>query len=257
MNFKALHQQNDALLLCNVWDVPSAKQAQTLGFKAIGTSSAAIASSLGYQDGEEMDFATLRFVVERIVSHTSLPLTVDIEAGFSRNPLVVIQHIKALAALGVVGINIEDSVVAHSTNTRSLIDSEQFAQRLEAITGSLVEQGIEVFINVRTDPFLLEQADALSETLSRIALYQAAGADGIFVPCIQDINDIKTCVNSTLLPINVMCMPQLSDFDTLTGIGVKRISMGSFLHEHLMENNRRRVELIMQQQSFDSLFNQA
>ncbi|MGB0835181.1 MAG: isocitrate lyase/PEP mutase family protein [Psychrobium sp.] len=257
MNFKQLHRQDNALLLCNVWDVPSAKQAQELGFKAIGTSSAAIATSLGYQDGEEMDFATLRFMVDRIVTNTSLPLTVDLEAGFSDNPLVTAQHIKSLAGLGVVGINIEDSVVAHSTNTRSLVDSEQFAHRLNKIMTILNEQDVDVFVNVRTDSFLLGVDNTLAETLVRIERYQAAGANGIFVPCILDITDITTCVQSTHLPINVMCMPQLADFDTLSQAGVKRISMGSFLYERVIEDNCRHFEQVMEQQSFNSLFPQS
>ncbi|MCG7530277.1 isocitrate lyase/phosphoenolpyruvate mutase family protein [Psychrobium sp. MM17-31] len=257
MNFKQLHQQDDALLLCNVWDVTSAKQAQALGFKAIGTSSAAIATSLGYQDGEAMDFATLRFMVERIANNTSLPLSVDIEAGFSENPLVVVQHIKTLVELGVVGVNIEDSVVTHSTNTRSLVDSELFAQRLEHISMLLKEQGVDVFINVRTDPFLLNLDNALEETLSRLVRYQAAGANGIFIPCITEQSDISACVASTSLPINVMCMPQLVDFETLSALGVKRISMGSFLHEKLAKECHHHFKTVLEQQSFTSVFSDA
>ncbi|MGB1297802.1 MAG: isocitrate lyase/PEP mutase family protein [Psychrobium sp.] len=255
MNFKQLHQQDSALLLCNVWDVPSAKQAQALGFKAIGTSSAAIASSLGYRDGEEMDFATLRFMVERIVTNTSLSLTVDLEAGFSDNPLVAVQHIKTLVELGVVGINIEDSVVTHSINTRSLVDIGLFAQRLEHISTLLKEQGVDVFINVRTDPFLLNFDNALEETLSRIARYHAAGANGIFIPCIEDINDIGECVAATHLPVNVMCMAQLPDFEELSAIGVKRISMGSFAFEKQVMYQRQLFASVINSGNFSSLFN--
>lgn len=86
MNFKALHQQDSPILICNIWDVISAKAAQNLSFQAIGTSSGAIASMLGYNDGEEISFRELEYIVERITKSVNLPLTVDLEAGYSRNP---------------------------------------------------------------------------------------------------------------------------------------------------------------------------
>ncbi len=110
-NFKALHYQKTPLLIGNVWDVASTRIATKANFKAIGTSSAAIASMLGYQDGEVMDFSELLYIVQRISVNTKLPLSVDLESGYSRNPLVITEHIRQLAAVGVVGINLEDSIV--------------------------------------------------------------------------------------------------------------------------------------------------
>lgn len=84
MEFKNLHNQNKPLLVCNVWDIPSTELAEKLNFQAIGTSSSAVASILGYNDGEEMEFSELEYFVKRISYISKLPLSVDLESGYSR-----------------------------------------------------------------------------------------------------------------------------------------------------------------------------
>jgi len=96
MDFKNLHKNENPVLICNVWDVESARLAQKLNFKAMGTSSGAIATMLGYQDGEEMSFDELEYIVERITSSTAIPLSVDLEAGYSREPGEIADHIRRL-----------------------------------------------------------------------------------------------------------------------------------------------------------------
>ncbi|KGJ95702.1 isocitrate lyase/PEP mutase family protein [Thalassotalea sp. ND16A] len=251
MNFKNLHQQNTPLVICNVWDAVSAKSAEKLNFNAIGTSSAAIATMLGYEDGEQMSFAELVYIVERILASTSLPLTVDIEAGFSRKPAEIATHIKTLADLGVVGINIEDSIVS---NERVLHNATDFAKDLAEIKQQLVENEVNIFINVRTDPFLLGHANALAETKERIKLYESADIDGIFVPCITNESDILNVVNHTKLPVNVMCMPDLPDFNTLEKLNVKRISMGNFIFDNLSGSFENTLSAIVESQSFNPVF---
>ena len=252
--FTSLHQQATPLLLCNVWDVASAKTAGKLGFSAIGTSSAAIASMLGYADGQHMAFEELLFIVKRIVACSELPLSVDIEAGFSDNPQITAGYIKALAEVGVVGINIEDSKVSKTNEERTLINENNFATYLAAITSQLLKDNIAIFINVRTDTFLLGVANPVEATQKRAKLYQAAGADGLFVPCIVQTEAIKAVVNSTTLPVNVMCMPDLADFTTLQSLGVKRISMGNFIFDALQDDLTTRLSNIVQANSFEPVF---
>ncbi|PAJ72901.1 carboxyvinyl-carboxyphosphonate phosphorylmutase [Pseudoalteromonas sp. NBT06-2] len=251
MNFKQLHYQQIPLLICNVWDANGAKLAQKQNFQAIGTSSAAIANMLGYEDGEQMDFDELVYIVKRILASTTLPLTVDIESGYSRDPFVTAGYIKRLADLGVVGINIEDSIV---TTTRELLNAESFSLYLKNISSELTKLKVEIFINARTDTFLLGHENALSETKKRITLFEKAGVNGIFVPCIKNINDIKEVVNSTKLPINVMCMPDLPDFNELNILNVKRISMGNFLFDNLADTFTDRLTSILKSQSFTPIF---
>lgn len=249
--FNTLHQQNTPLIICNVWDVASAQTGEKLGFNALGTSSAAIASMLGYEDGEKITFDEQLFIIKRIVACSNLPLTVDIEAGYSQDPLKTAQYIKALADIGVVGINIEDSKV---NETRTLLNENSFAGYLSAIKGQLVKNKVEIFINVRTDTFLLGVENALAETKKRASLYEVAGADGLFVPCITQNDDIKAIVNSTKLPVNVMCMPNLPDFESLKSLGVKRISMGNFLFENLQADFEKKLIEIQQANSFAPIF---
>ncbi len=250
--FRTLHQQATALLICNVWDVASAKTAEKLGFNAIGTSSAAIANMLGYEDGEEMSFEELLFIVKRIAACCNLPLTVDIEAGYSDDPLITADYIKALAEAGVVGINIEDSKVK---GVRTLLDADIFADYLLKIKQKVSMKQINIFINVRTDTFLLEDENALLETQKRASLYQSAGADGLFVPCITNVDDIQAVVSAIKLPINVMCMPDLPNFDVLSTLGVKRISMGNFLFDKLQSDLELTLKNIVDKNCFSSVFN--
>lgn len=251
MEFKNLHNQEKPLLIGNVWDVPSVKTAEKLNFQAIGTSSSAIATLLGYNDGEEMEFSELEYFVKRIALNTNLPLSVDLESGYSRKPKEIVNHIRRLAELGVVAINIEDSIV---NEKRILLDADDFAKTLTEIKEQLEKENIDVFLNVRTDTFILLQENVIAETKKRIQLYQNAGANGIFTPCIEKENDIKTIVNSTNLPINVMCMPNLPDFETLTKLGIKRISMGNFLFDKMYGKFEETIQTVLNQNSFKSIF---
>ncbi len=251
MKFKNLHEQSAPLLICNVWDVASTKVAERLNFKAVGTSSAAIATMLGYNDGEEMSFSELEYLVKCITQNTDIPLTVDLESGYSREPSSIANNIKRLADLGVVGINIEDTIVE---SNRTFLDAEQFAKTITHVKTQLRKENIDIFLNVRTDSFLLGHSNPVEESLRRIRLYENAGADGIFVPCIVKEADIKSIVESTSLPINVMCMPTLPDFEKLKALGVKRISMGNFLFDNMYKKFEQRLGEIATHQSFKSIF---
>lgn len=252
MKFKDLSNQEKPLLIANVWDVPSAKTAEKLNFQAIGTSSGAIASLLGYNDGEELSFSELEYIVKRIISSTEIPLSVDLEAGYSRNPKEIVNHIKKLADIGVVGINLEDSIVENGE--RKLVDADDFSEVLKEISTLLKNENISTFINIRTDTFLLGLQDAVVETKKRIKSYETSGANGIFTPCIVKESDIKEIVSCTNLPFNVMCMPNLPDFGVLENLGVKRISMGNFLFNKMYSQFEELTEKIITDKSFQSIF---
>jgi len=252
MDFTELHNQETPLLIHNVWDVPSAKIAEKLNAQAIGTSSSAIAALLGYNDGEEIRFSELEYMVKRIAAHTNLPLSVDLEAGYSRNASEIVQHIKQLSILGVVGINIEDSVVIDGK--RSLVDALEFSKLLAEITSQLQKENVTIFINVRTDTFLLNVSNVLEETQRRIRLYENVGVSGIFIPCIENETDIQQMVETTTLPINVMSMPKLPNFNILKRLGVQRISMGNFLFDNMYGQLEKTTQEIRSNQSFNSIF---
>ncbi len=252
MTFRSLHQSSEPLLLCNVWDVASAKIAAQLGYRAIGTSSAAIATSAGKADGEQLAFDQLCDLAAKISTATNLPLTVDIEAGYSRDSGAIADNIAQLATCGAVGINLEDSLVTNGE--RQLRDRHEFARQLQLVSAQLKDRGIDIFVNVRTDTYLLGIAQTLEETLERIRLYQAAGADGIFVPCLKHPSDIRAVVNASELPLNLMCVPGLPDMSRLAAMGVRRISMGNFVHEAMLGSLTTLLTTIKQERSFSTLF---
>lgn len=252
MNFKELHQQASPLLICNVWDVLSAKTAQELNFKAIGTSSGAIAAMLGYNDGEEMSFQELEYIVERITKNVDLPLTVDLEAGYSRNPDEIAENIIRLSKLGITGINIEDSIV---TDKREIVDPDQFSKTLEQVCSIVKNKVNQIFINVRTDTFLLNLPNPIQATIERGRKYQKAGVQGLFVPCIVKAEDIKSIIKEVDLPLNVMCMPNLPAFNILESLGVKRISMGNFVFNRTSKLLKQELKSIQVNNSFQNLFN--
>lgn len=230
--FKQLHEGSRLFLLPNAWNAKSAQLFEAAGLPAIGTSSAAVADSLGYPDGEGMPFQEYLFIVQRILSAVKVPVTVDIEMGYGHNKETIWNNIRRLVELGVAGINIEDSSI-DGAGRRSLKEARLFAHTLEYLRKQLAVHNSQLFINVRCDTFILGINNALTESLTRVATYEAAGADGIFLPCIADENDIAAITSSTPLPLNVMCIPGLPGFDVLNRLGVKRASMGPFLFQKL------------------------
>jgi 2-methylisocitrate lyase-like PEP mutase family enzyme len=249
--FKQLHNNPEPLLLPNAWDAGSAKNFEASGFAAVATSSAALANALGYDDGEQLSFDELLFVVERICRSVGLPVSVDIEGGHSRNVPQICENIERLVALGVVGVNFEDSAVDGS---RKLLDAAAVAETLGELRSFCRERKLEVFINLRTDTYLLDVENRFEETVKRIATYEKAGVDGIFIPFLTNPEETSRLCRKTALPINVMCMPDLPAFDELAKAGVKRISMGPFMYEFLRRQQSSANSAIKEANSFKPLF---
>lgn len=249
--FKNLHFGKKLFVLPNAWDAKSAQVFQENGFKAVGTSSAAVASSLGYEDGEGMAFDDYLVVIRRILASVQIPVTVDLEMGYGKSDEKIIQNIEQLIRLGVAGINIEDSMIVDSK--RSLVDAGEFARRVRAIRAHLSAKKLSLFINIRCDTYILPVNNAQAETVSRLKLYNNTGADGIFLPCIKQEEDIATAVHSTKLPLNVMCIPGLPDFDVLNKLGVKRASMGPFLFNKVYKQAAAIGEKVLDNNSFKSI----
>jgi 2-methylisocitrate lyase-like PEP mutase family enzyme len=248
-DFLALHNQPEPLLIGNVWNAQSAKIFERQNFKAIGTSSAAVAESLGYADGEEMSLDEYLFIIKNISAAVSIPLSVDIEFGYGDTPEEISKVITRLYDMGVSGINIEDSVVV--AGKRSIVDAAVFTEKLRRIISLL---DVKLFINVRSDSFLLGLPNALEDALARIELYQHTGVHGLFLPCITRMADIEKVTTHSMLPINVMCMPGLPDFKHLQQVGVKRISMGPFLYNSIYQKMEESVKEIVTKGSFEYLF---
>ena len=198
-----------------------ARLIESLGAKAIATTSAGLAWSNGYPDGNALPEDQLIAAIRDIARVIRVPLTVDIEAGYSDDPAAVARLVARVLAVGVVGINIEDG-------ERS---PDLLCKKIAAIREHAAHSGAEVFINARTDVNLRGVARgeaATEEVIRRASRYRAAGGDGLFVPGLATA-DAMAAISAAIapMPLNVMAVPNLPPLDTLEKSGVRRLSAGS------------------------------
>lgn len=222
-----LHQQpGQPLILANIWDAGGARLVESLGAKAIATTSAGVAWSLGYADGNRLPADKLAHVVRSIVDAVEAPVTIDVEAGYADDPSAVVERLKPIIHAGIAGINIEDGSDAPSV----------LAMKVEAIKRSVASMGLDLFVNVRTDVYLRNLSpdeQKVAETLRRAAVYRLAGADGLFVPGISEGAQIRQVASGTELPLNVMSVPGLPTLPELASFDVRRLSAGSAMFQVL------------------------
>ena len=220
-DFRNLHEGPGLLLLPNAWDAASARLIESLGAKAIATTSAGLAWSNGYPDGNALPEDQLIAAVRQVARVIRVPLTVDIEAGYSDDPSAVARLVNRLLADGVVGVNIEDGAGSPAL----------FCEKIAAIRDQVAHSGFDLFINARTDVYLRGIASgeaAIAEVMSRASRYRAAGCDGLFVPGLiaaDAMARISTAIAP--MPLNIMAVPNLPSIGTLQKNGVRRLSAGS------------------------------
>lgn len=224
--FRQLHVNTTPLRLPNAWDAGSARLFESAGATAIATTSAGVAWALGYQDGRVLPVDEVVGAASRMARVLEVPLSFDIENGYSDDPKVVADTVARLIDIGVAGINIEDG-----PDTPSLL-----ASKIDAIRTSASKAGADIFINARCDVFLarlVEDSLLIEESITRGKLYASAGADGLFLPGLVTANDITEVVKSISLPLNVMAWPGLSEAAELGKLGVRRLSAGSGISQAL------------------------
>lgn len=210
--FRALHAKGRFLVLPNVWDAGTARLAEHAGAVAVATSSAALAWSRGYPDGERIPFDELGDVIRSIVRTVRVPVSVDLESGHVSARRSMRDVARALRDWGVAGVNLEDGAVG----------CDEAARRI----GALREAATELFVNARVDLFLHgSHEDPLSETVKRMAMYERAGADGIFVPGVLDAATIEKLARATSLPLNVWPI-RSAPLTTVRDAGARRVTFG-------------------------------
>lgn len=215
--FHALHRQATALVLANAWDAASARLLEAAGAPAIATSSASLSWSLGFGDGGALPVPELLGAVGRMLRCLSVPLSVDIEDGYSVDPDEVAALVETLAGMGVAGINLEDG-----TGEPSLLAAKIRAIRARQACRTL-------FVNARTDVYLRRLASgdaAVDLVVRRGAGYLAAGADGLFVPGLSKVAEVAAIANAVALPLNLMGLPELPSRQALEAAGMRRLSAG-------------------------------
>ena len=220
-DFRRLHQGPGLLVLPNAWDAGSARLIESLGARAIATTSAGVAWARGYPDGDVLPIEHLIAVVREMARVVNVPLSIDIEGGYADEPARVAQVVAGVIEAGAAGINIEDGA-----GTPDLL-----CAKIEAAREAATRAGVDLFINVRTDVYLRGLASgeaAVDEVVRRAGHYRAAGGDGLFVPILTDTAAIKAIAAAIgPLPLNIMLMPGLPSFEVLSTLGVRRLSAGS------------------------------
>lgn len=223
----ALHSGGDPLLLPNVWDVASARVVEDAGFPAVATSSAGVAFSLGYADGENIPREKMLAAVARIALAVKVPVTADVEAGYGPTPADAARTARSVIEAGAVGMNLEDST---GNSKQPLVELPLQLEKIRAVRETAESSHVPLVLNARTDVYLLQvgaPATRYDEAIRRLRAFRDAGADCVFVPGLADAPTIARIVSDLQHPVNILAGPgSLSVFE-LHKLGVARISLGS------------------------------
>ncbi|HEX4581379.1 MAG TPA: isocitrate lyase/phosphoenolpyruvate mutase family protein [Acidobacteriaceae bacterium] len=224
--FRALHQRESAFIIPNPWDTGTARLLTRLGFEALATTSAGYAFSAGLQDGAVGRDAMLAHV-SQIVAATDLPVSADLENGFGDTPEACAETIRLAAATGLAGGSIED---VRPRPEGTLYSIDHAVERVRAAAEAARALPAPFVLTARAENFIAGNPD-LADTIRRLQAFQEVGADVLYAPGLATKEDIATLLGSVDRPINVL-MPVASlalDFDDLSAMGVRRISVGSAL----------------------------
>lgn len=223
--FRALHDATPGFVMPNAWDAGSAMVLAAEGFKAIATTSAGIAFSLGKQDYQVTDprigvtraemFARMRQIVEAV----DAPVNGDLEAGYGDAPGTVAETVKMALDIGLAGGNIEDKKPLENT----LYDEVLAAERIAAARAAA---GRDFVLTARTDALVVSRS--MEAAIRRANLYRQAGADCLFLPGASDLKTVATLLHEIDGPLNVVIGLESAKGNALELIkaGVQRISLG-------------------------------
>jgi len=205
------------LVLPNAWDAGSARIFVEAGFPALATTSAGIAFSLGYADGEVIERDEMLAAVERITRRIDVPITADMEAGYGREPGAVAKTARGVLDAGAVGMNLEDRI-----GEEPLIDFTLAVERVRAAR----EASRDLVINARTDAFSPSMG-GFAEAVRRGNAFRDAGADSVFVPFVGDAGTIERLVKEIPAPLNILGAPNAPSLKEVAALGVRRVTFGS------------------------------
>jgi 2-methylisocitrate lyase-like PEP mutase family enzyme len=224
-HFRELHK-GAVLILPNAWDAASAAIIEAAGARAIATTSAGISWAIGTHDAHGLNRHQMAAAVARIVQAVSVPVSADIEGGYGDEPRDVAETVRAIIDAGAIGINLEDSP---GQDDQPLQSATAQVRRIAAARVAAEGSGVDLFINARTDVFLMAVGDPetrVQNVHERLRAYAAAGADGFFVPGLIDLDVIRELASGPL-PLNVMAGPRAPSVAALARAGASRISIGS------------------------------
>ena len=227
MAFRGMHRGPKILLLPNAWDVVSARIVEDAGFGAIATTSAGIAFTLGYPDGEKISRAEMMARVGRIARAVKVPVTADVEAGYGPRPEDAARTARELIEAGAVGMNLEDGT---EDTAQPLLELPLQLEKIRAVREAALKTGVLLVLNARTDVYLAKVGDPekrYHEALRRLVAYRDAGADCVFLPGVTDAQTIERIVRDVKCPLNILAGPGAPTVPELQKLGVARVTLGS------------------------------
>lgn len=221
--FRALHERDTAFVIPNPWDAGTSRLLAQLGFEALATTSAGAAYAAGVRDGALGRDAMIRHVTA-IAAAVDLPVSADLENGYSDAPEEVAQTIRLAAAAGIVGGSIED---ATGRADAPIYEINLAVDRIHAAAEAAHALNFPFTLTARCENYLHGRPD-LDDTILRLRAYQKAGADVLYAPGLTRLDDIAAVVRAVDRPVNVLAGPSLTVAD-LAALGVRRVSAGSAL----------------------------
>jgi 2-methylisocitrate lyase-like PEP mutase family enzyme len=255
--FRAMHDRSKILVLPNAWDPMSARVIEEAGARAIATTSAGVAFSVGYPDGEAMPRDEMIAAIARIARVVTVPLSADIESGFARDAREVAETVRRVIDAGAVGINLEDAI--HG-GPPALYDLEIAIERVRAAREAASSSGVPIVINARTDVYLLsigEPETRFDHAVRRANAYRKAGADCLFVPRIGGPADIERIVAALEGPLNLLAFPGIPTITELERLGVARLSVGTWPTLAAMSTARKIARELLGTGTYESMFDGA
>jgi 2-methylisocitrate lyase-like PEP mutase family enzyme len=251
--FRAMHDRSRILVLPNAWDAMSARVIEDAGARAIATTSAGVAFSVGYPDGEAIPRDEMISAIARISRVVTIPVTADIESGFAHDAREVAETVRRVIGAGAVGINLEDQV---HDGTHSLYDLDVAVDRIRAAREAAESAGVPLVINARTDVYLLGIGDPDSRfehAIRRANAYCKAGADCLFMPAVTRRADIERIVPALDGPLNLLAFPGIPTIVDLERLGVARLSVGTRLTLNAMSALRKTVGELLTSGTYESI----
>jgi 2-methylisocitrate lyase-like PEP mutase family enzyme len=252
--FRKLHHGPKMLVLANAWDVVGARILEECGHPAIATSSAAVAFSRGYPDGQRIPRDEMLDVVARIARAVRVPVTADLEAGYGTTVEDMAETVKAAIDAGAIGMNLEDVT---GDDESSLVDMPLQVEKIRAIRETTKSLGVPFVLNARTDIYLLPvgpEASRFERTVERLRAYRDAGADCLFAPGVHDKEIISKLVKAVAAPLNILLTPLCPSLAELEKMGVARVSAGSTVMRATLGIVRRIGKEMLESPSCETLF---
>ena len=224
-SFQRLHDSG-CFVIPNPWDLGSALVLQSLGFKALASTSAGLAWALGRPDNGIARDQVLAHLHTLVVG-TDLPLTADFENGFAADAAGVAESVSMLLSTGVAGLSIEDST---GDAARPLFDIPTAVERLRAARRAIDQAGGDTLLVGRAECFVVGRPD-IDETLARVEAYVDVGVDCIYAPGITRREHIAAVVAAAgSKPVNLLAMPAMKlSLAEVADLGVRRVSVGGAL----------------------------